>query len=195
MKAANAKETHIDLKKKLDTILDEIRTVYNNTSFDNVDLFIDTVLSSKKIVCVGAGRMGYGIRSFSMRLKHLGLEVHMHGDATVPSIKEGDLLIVASGSGETRTIYALVEIAHYNGAKIALITGNPDSRMGKLADCVVQIRAPSKTKEVEGFKSRQPMTTLNEQCLWIFCDGVVLLMMERLDETHETMWQRHSNLE
>jgi D-arabinose 5-phosphate isomerase GutQ len=39
------------------------------------------------------------------------------------------------------------------------------------------------------------MTTLNEQCLGIFFDAVVLLLMEKMNETHDTMWARHSNLE
>jgi len=43
--------------------------------------------------------------------------------------------------------------------------------------------------------SVQPMTTLNEQCLGIFFDAVVLQMMRQMDETHDTMWARHSNLE
>jgi D-arabinose 5-phosphate isomerase GutQ len=39
------------------------------------------------------------------------------------------------------------------------------------------------------------MTTLNEQSIGIFFDAVVLRLMEELNETHETMWERHSNLE
>jgi D-arabinose 5-phosphate isomerase GutQ len=67
--------------------------------------------------------------------------------------------------------------------------------MGKIADSIVQIKAPSKTKSIEGFASIQPMTTLNEQCLGIFFDALVLDLMEKMKETHDTMWARHSNLE
>jgi hypothetical protein len=48
-----------------------------------------------------------------------------------------------------------------------------------LADTIVQIKAPSKTKPVEGFTSIQPMTTLNEQCLWLFFDAMVLEIMQK----------------
>jgi 6-phospho-3-hexuloisomerase len=119
----------------------------------------------------------------------------MLGDATVPGIGIGDLLIVASGSGETQTIFDLVSIAKNNQTSISLITGNKYSRMGQLADVIVEIKAPSKVKQVEGLVSIQPMTTLNEQSLWLFFDAVVLCLMEKMNESHETMWRRHSNLE
>jgi 6-phospho-3-hexuloisomerase len=113
----------------------------------------------------------------------------------VPGIGEGDLLIVASGSGETQTIFDLVSIASKNKSKIAAITGSPESRIGQLADVIVKITAPSKTKAVDNFISVQPMTTLNEQCLGLFFDAVSLKLMDRMGETHDSMWARHSNLE
>jgi 6-phospho-3-hexuloisomerase len=67
--------------------------------------------------------------------------------------------------------------------------------MGRLAHTVVKISAPSKTKAVEGLVSSQPMTTLNEQCLMLFFDAVVLDLMAKTDQTHDDMWARHSNLE
>jgi 6-phospho-3-hexuloisomerase len=77
---------------------------------------------------------------------------------------------------------------------VALLTANPDSRMGKIADIVVRILAPNKATGSAG-KSDQPMTTLNEQCLQIFFDALVLLLMHEMGETAESMWARHSRLE
>lgn len=178
-----------------DKILEEIKKVFSMSNFDQIEEFGNLIKNTNKIVCVGAGRVGYATRGFAMRLKHMGKDAYMVGDTNVPSIGENDLLIVSSGSGETQTIYDLVAIAHKNGSKIALITGNPDSRMGTLANTIIQIRAPSKTKQIEGFQSIQPMTTLNEQSLGIFFDAFVLKLMEDMNETHDTMWERHSNLE
>jgi 6-phospho-3-hexuloisomerase len=67
--------------------------------------------------------------------------------------------------------------------------------MGQLADIILQLRAPSKTKPVEGFTSIQPMTTLNEQALGLLFDAVVLVLMQKMQESHDSMWARHSNLE
>lgn len=183
------------VKEIANKILKEIEKVFEISDFSNADSMINTIIESNKIVCIGAGRVGFAIRGFAMRLKHLGKDAYMLGDSNVPSISEGDLLIVASGSGETQTIYDLVEIGKKNKSKILLITGNKDSRMAKIADTIVLLRAPSKVKVIEGFSSIQPMTTLNEQSLGIFFDTIVLKLMLKMGETHETMWGRHSNLE
>jgi len=183
------------IKKNIIKILKEITTVFKNIKESDVSNLTKEILKAKKIVVCGAGRVGMATRGFGMRLGHLGLRAYTLGDSTVPAIGKGDLFIVSSGSGETQTIYDLVEIAKKNKARIALITGNPESRMGKLADIIVKIKAPSKTKSIKGFESIQPMTTLNEQCLGIFFDALVLELMKKMNENHETMWDRHSNLE
>lgn len=185
--------------QNIESILEEVRRVLSAVDESQVEALVNRITSinkdTGKIVVCGAGRVGMAIRGFGMRLGHFGYRAFTLGDSTVPGIGEGDLFIVASGSGETQTIFDLVEIAKKNGAFIALVTGNPESRMGKLADIIVQIQAPSKTKAIEGFTSIQPMTTLNEQCLGLFFDAVVLEIMSRTGETHDTMWARHSNLE
>lgn len=183
------------ITEKISAILKEVAEVLSKTDDAQVNELIDAIVNANKIVVCGAGRVGMAIRGFGMRLGHFGLNAFTLGDSVVPSIATGDLLIVASGSGETQTIFDLVSIAKRNNSKIVAITGNPESRIGQLADAVVKIQAPSKTKAVDGFQSIQPMTTLNEQCLGIFFDAVVLKMMERMNETHDTMWARHSNLE
>jgi 6-phospho-3-hexuloisomerase len=183
------------MKSKIEIILQEIKTVLSQIDEKQVEILMDEILKAEKIVVCGAGRVGMAIRGFGMRLGHLGLQAYTLGDSTVPGIGEGDLLIVASGSGETQTIFDLVSIAKRNKSSIVAITGNPESRIGLLADSFVKITAPSKTKAVDNFISVQPMTTLNEQCLGLFFDAVCLKLMERMGETHDTMWARHSNLE
>jgi 6-phospho-3-hexuloisomerase len=139
--------------------------------------------------------VGLASTAFAMRLAHLGLNAFMLGDSNVSAISKGDLLLVSSGSGETQTIYDLVCIAKIHGARVALVTGNPLSRMGLLADVIVNLKSPSKINNTNDFKSRQPMTTLNEQCLWLFFDAVVLELMEKMKIKDEDMKKRHSILE
>jgi 6-phospho-3-hexuloisomerase len=119
----------------------------------------------------------------------------MLGDSTVPRIGNGDLLIVASGSGNTQTIYDIALKANQNGADIALITNNPDSRIGKISSTILIIPNDNNKSTKSKRTSRQPMTSLNEQCLLILLDSIVLDIMEATEETHESMWARHSNLE
>ena len=79
-----------------------------------------------------------------MRLGHMGFKAWMVGDSTVPHIGVGDLLIVAGGSGNTQTVYDIALKAHQNGADIALITNNPNSRIGALCTTIVKMASSYK---------------------------------------------------
>lgn len=147
---------------------------------------VDQILNANNIVVVGAGRMGLMCKAFAMRLNHLGLRGYFLGDSNTPRIGKGDLLIVASSSGETQTIYDLVVIAKRDKAEILLITACPDSRMGEIVPNVVKMPT---------VKSIYPMKTGAEQWLMVFFDTLVLKLMKKLGETSESMWERHTNLE
>lgn len=183
------------INKNIQTILREIDTVFQKIDETQVKQLANYILKANTIVVCGAGRVGMATKAFGQRLAHLGFKAYTVGDSNVPLIGEKDLLLASSGSGETQTIYDLVAKAKENRASVALVTGNPQSRMGKLANTIVQINAPSKTKSVKNFKSVQPMTTLNEQCLWLFYDALVLVLMKKTKQTHSDMWKRHSVLE
>jgi len=183
------------MKNYTEEILGEISSVLKKINQDEIKDLIGLISNSKTIVTCGAGKVGMAIKGFSMRLGHFGYKSFHIGDTTLPSIGEGDLFIVASGSGETQTIYDLTKIAKSNNAIVFAITSNLQSRIGLLSDSSILLNAPSKTKKVDGFTSIQPMTTLNEQCLTILFDSIVLNIMDATGETHDTMWNRHSNLE
>jgi len=183
------------MKNYTEEILGEISSVLKKINQDEIKNLIDLISNSKTIVTCGAGKVGMAIKGFSMRLGHFGYKSFHIGDTTLPSIGEGDLFIIASGSGETQTIYDLTKIAKSNNAIVFAITSNLQSRIGLLSDAFLLLDAPSKTKKVDGFISIQPMTTLNEQCLTILFDSIVLNIMDATGETHDTMWNRHSNLE
>jgi 6-phospho-3-hexuloisomerase len=183
------------IQENIKNIFNELDFVLKNIDQSQCDELINNILWANKIVWVGAWRVWMATKAFIMRLWHLWLSSWFLWDSTVPWIWKWDLLLVASWSWETQTIFDLVEIAKKNGCTIALITWNPDSRMWKLADSIVKITAPSKTKAVDWFQSVQPMTTLNEQCLFLFFDAFTLDLMSKMNKTHDTMRWRHSNLE
>lgn len=182
-------------------VIEEITKTLNNVNQSEINQFeqilIDTKLKRKcKIVGVGAGRVGMAVKGFMMRLGHMGYDSWFIGDTTVPSIASNDILIVGSGSGETKTIVELVKIARKNGCTILCVTGDECSTISSLSNYIIKLDASSATKiGTYGEKSEQPMTTLNEQCMSILFDIIVLDLMQVQNETHETMWARHSNLE
>lgn len=183
------------MKSTINKVIQEIESVLIDIDELQVELFIEKILGSKSIVVGGAGRVGLAGKGFAMRLGHLGLRAFFLGDSTVPKIGGEDLLIILSGSGETQTIFDITNIAKANRCKIIGITSNKTSRIARICDNIIELKTPSKTVSENRVKSFQPMTTLNEQCLQILLDCIVLKIMDKTGEDHNSMWNRHSNLE
>lgn len=182
-------------KDKIKTILGELNAVLVEIKEEEVAVLANNLISSKKIVVIGSGRMGLAAKAFAMRLMHLGKESYTLNDCNLPSIGSGDVLLLCSGSGETQTIYDLALIAKNKGVKLITITGNLDSRMAKFSDFVVQVKAPSKASTAIVKPSIQPMTSLMEQSLFLFFDALVLELMEKMNINSEQMKSKHSVLE
>jgi len=152
--------------------------------------------AAERIFCAGAGRSGLAVRGFAMRLMHLGKTVHVMGDVTTPGVRTSDLLIVASGSGRTASLVAAVEKAKEIGVKVLLLTIDPDSPIGKMADFSVKFPAPSEKVKGGGYAvSIQPLGALFEQSLLIFMDSLIVTIMNRSNQTSSIMFKNHANLE
>ena len=178
-----------------DQVLSEIRSVIGTINEDSVRRFVDAILEANRIVVYGAGRMGMMSAAFGMRLAHLGFQSHVLREPTTPAIGEDDLLILSSGSGETQSVYDVAVLGKKASVRLALITARPDSRIGRLADLIVQFSAQTKLETAVEQGSIQPMATLAEQSLLIFLDVVVLMLMRATHQTSEDLWKRHCNLE
>ena len=177
-------------------VIYEISQVMAKVKEDEVRGFIDLIVNAKTIVTCGAGRMGMMAKAFAMRLSHLDYNAFNLGDSNVPRIGHDDLLVVCSGSGETKTIVELARIAKYHEAKIGLITSRKMSSIEKLSDRKVVLPSCSKVIDDDGAVTTiQPMTSLTEQCSLIFLDAIVLMMIELCDHSAEKMKHNHSILE
>ena len=183
------------VKPRTRLILKEIKQVLDHVDEKQAIDFINVILSARRIVVCGAGRVGIATSAFGMRLSQLGLSAFSIGDSNVPSIGKRDVLLTASGSGETQTIIDITSRAKQNEVKIALITASPKSKLAQMADCILILNSPTKYSDHKSIETKQPMTALNEQCLWIFYDSLVLELMEIMGETSQSMWARHSTLE
>lgn len=155
----------------------------------------ERILASRKIFVAGAGRSGLMARAFSMRLMHLGLESFVIGETASPGFGPQDLLIAGSGSGETKTLIAIMEKAKSLGGTAAVVTINPDSTLGRLADLVVKLPGATKDKTADAETTIQPMGSLYEQTLLLFFDAIILRMMEKRGLNSAAMYGNHANLE
>ncbi len=180
---------------KVAMVLAELEGVFASTDYDGEKGFLEEVLAARQIVCVGAGRVGLVLASFAKRLRHLGKEAFWIEDQTIPRMGKGDLMVVGSGSGETRSIVGLAEIAISNDLRIALLTATRDSSLTKMAHAHVTLNCPSKNSDSSLVDSMQPMTTLFEQSSQIYLDAIVLELMSVMSLTSDQMGQRHNVIE
>ena len=180
----------------LKKILEELTRNAEQIRQEELEGFADQIQKAKRVFVAGAGRSGFVARAFSNRLMHLGLTVYFVGEPTTPAIQEGDLLVIASGSGETGSLKVMAQKAKKQGAALATITIFPQATIGSLADAVITVPGSTPKSELaDTAVSVQPMGNAFEQLLWLICDTVVIILMKRFGRTEEEMFALHANLE
>jgi 6-phospho-3-hexuloisomerase len=184
----------------------KIREIANTISDEDAEKFIQELLNAKRIYVIGAGRSGLVAKAFAMRLMHLGLHAYVVGETITPALNKGDVMVIFSGSGRTKTVADLAETARDIGGRICLITSNADSRIGKIADCIVIIEhhrdavaddaAEFEIRQMMGdHKSFAPLGTLFETASMVFADAVISRMMEITQVDESALKNRHTNIE
>jgi 6-phospho-3-hexuloisomerase len=175
-------------------IADEIRAAIEEVSEADLNALVEAIAAAGKTFVYGAGRSGFMMQALAMRLGHLGLHAWVVGETTTPAIGPGDLLIIGSGSGQTKTTLAIVEAACSRGAKTACLTAHADSPIAQFSDLVVLIPSPVTKVDVDR-PSQQPPGSLFEQCLLVLGDGIVMRLVARLGTNEDEMRARHTKLE
>ena len=176
----------------------------------NAGRFLEEILSAKRIYLAGAGRSGLVARAFAQRLMHLGFESYVIGETITPAFGPEDVLVAFSGSGETRSVVDACETAREIGGKICLVTSTADSRIGRMADCIVEI-GNNRLKDADipqDFEIRQltgqyrsvsgsfaPLGTLFETAALVFSDAIVSALMEVRHCTVEEIKSRLANVQ
>lgn len=183
--------------QNLQAILEELCADAKQISGDAVDALGEAIVRAKRVFVAGAGRSGFAARAFSNRLMHLGYQVWFVGEPTTPSIQQGDLLIIGSGSGETASLVTMAQKAHKQGTEIATLTIYPDHTIGKLASTVICIPGITAKSDDAATKAAtvQPTGSSFEQLSWLIYDSVVIALKEKTAQTDAQMFSRHANLE
>ncbi|MCM3782748.1 6-phospho-3-hexuloisomerase [Neobacillus mesonae] len=175
-------------------IMSELERVISALDEKDIAHAASLIEHSNQVFVAGAGRSGLMGKGFAMRLSHLGVRTYVVGETTTPGIGSNDLLILCTGSGETKSLISMAEKAKSLGAKVLVLTIKTESSAAKLADGIIHIQAQA--KEEQGMQqSLQPMGSLFEQALLITLDSLVLTLMRKLNVSPESMFSRHANLE
>ena len=88
-------------KNKANLVISEIQKSLFNVPDTQTKKLINEILKAKKVFLVAVGRVNLSLQCFGKRLSHLGIEVELVGSLTEKPATKKDLLLVASGSGES----------------------------------------------------------------------------------------------
>lgn len=188
----------------MNLIADHIKKVASGLDKGSVMSLVKGIMGSQRIFLMGAGRSGLAAKAFAMRLMHMGFNVYVVGETTTPAVQPDDLVIAVSGSGETPSIASLGTIAKKIGSKLAVITSNMASTLGKISDIVVIV--PGRTKEdisyedyherrMTGYPQLAPLGTIFEITALVFLDAVISELMVRTGADEAELKKRHTVFE
>lgn len=179
----------------LETIIQELQGSTNEVSIVESEQLVDAILSARKVFVAGAGRSGFMGKSFVMRMMHMGIDAYAVGETVTANLEQGDLLIVGTGSGETKTLIPIVEKAKSLGGTVAAVTLSRKSTIAELADLTVILPGAPKNREEGQYDTIQPMGSLFEQTSLLFYDAIILRFMEKKGLDSKQMYGKHANLE
>lgn len=176
-----------------------LRTLQANTATElflaiateEIEALADAIIAAQRIFVAGFGRAGNVVRILGMNCAQMGKIVFSVGDNNTPAIKAGDLLIIGSRSGSTKTMQIICTQAKEHGATIALISSDAASPIGKMAALNVVI--PRIAVEAELPLLTKGLTYY--QAAFILGDYMEEIIMRRLGLTYEDVMANHNNLE
>ena len=166
-----------------------------------IDRVLDEILHAKRIFVLGMGHSGLIGRVLAMKLAHLGFSSHVVGDVTTPSLKEGDLLVVVSQSGETSTILTLARKARGLRGKVVGITCSPGSSLDELANASLIVAAKDEEGEFPVFsllgdeKHKNTSGALFGMNIFALFYGIVCELAARRGQSPKRIDSRQANIE
>ncbi|GAB2294046.1 hypothetical protein Dimus_028262 [Dionaea muscipula] len=193
-------------------ICNQIATVFTVTTATSpppltilVKEISSTAAENGSIFVYGVGREGLMLKGLCMRLGHLGLSAHCVFDMTTPPIGPRDLLIASAGPGGFSTVDAICGVARSNGARVLLLTAQPESGSSvKHATVVAHVPAQTMADDhhqdedrlgdsdgdgghLERSRPLLPMGSLYEGALYVLFEMVVFVLGGVLAQTPEAV--------
>lgn len=183
-----------EIQKILDTEAQAIRNIPVNDSFDRAIELIYHAVHEKggKLVASGMGKAGQIALNIATTFSSTGTPavfLHpsdaQHGDLGV--LSGNDILLLISNSGKTREILELYELSRglINQIPVIVITGNPDSPLGKIADVTIHTGGPAEVCPL-GLTPTTSTTVMT-----VIGDVLVVMLMKKINFTTSDYAKRH----
>ncbi|WP_430789945.1 6-phospho-3-hexuloisomerase [Virgibacillus flavescens] len=185
------------MKKIIHTIAEEVAQVLSQTDEKEVIQLSEEIQSAKRVFIAGTGRSGLIGKVFAMRLMQSGYPVFVVGETVTPSIQSDDLLLLISGSGNTASLAQFGRKAKEIQAKLALVTTNKDSEIGRISDCLVTIPAATKKREKHEPDTIQPLGSQFDQSAHLVLDALMVYLLQNSSnqQSNADLNNVHANLE
>jgi 6-phospho 3-hexuloisomerase len=168
-------------------IVRRIDAVMEKTDWDRFVALGKLLPQAQRTFVTGAGRSGLVARSFGMRLMHAGLPAFIPGETITPAAQKGDLLVAISCTGNTGITDYIARRARELGAKVVVITADPDSPLAKEADEVLFLPVEARNIVLRA--------AVFEHAASLCLDAVFNVLADRLKLDVESYRARHANLE
>lgn len=213
----------MDTKQILTQAGNHVAEVLSKIDPAQVDALAKAIAKANRVFVSGWGRAGNVAGILGMDMSQIGKVVFRVGDNNTPSIHEGDILLVVSGSGNTKTISIIAKEAKDFGATVGLISTSEQSIIGEIADYNIVLphietpmskimkdkRPPRdpKFKSTAGTRETYDLTAeereaitldqmeLTYQAAFILNEVLQQKVMEELGETFEAVHYYHNSLE
>jgi 6-phospho-3-hexuloisomerase len=177
------------------TITGEVQSVLDHIDSEETNRLIAEIRSARKVFIFAVGRVFLVLQCLGKRLGHLGIDCQVVGSTTEKPITPQDLLLIASGSGESKLPAEIARIAKAKGARLGIITSARASTIKALSDFAVHLPCPTKNDPAAGVRSIQTMSTLFDQALHVYGDIVAMMIQQAEGLRDEELWESHANLE
>jgi arabinose-5-phosphate isomerase len=166
-----AKEVILAEAKALELVADQLGESFSET----VQLLAEC---NGTVIVSGVGTTGTVARRLAHLLCNVGcpaLFLHagdsLHGSSG--AVKNNDLLVLLSKTGETQETCQLAEIVHQRGTPIITLTAEPDSSIARLSQVVVSIKTPPEVDPYNGL-----MAVGSSLAMESVCDALVFCVIE-----------------
>lgn len=138
-------------------------------------MILDSEAKGGRLHITGIGKPSYVAQYGASLISSTGTPTYyLHGTEAVHGscgqLREGDVVIYISNSGETVELKATAIAARNNGAKLIAVTGNPESFLAKYAD----IHICAHVDNEGGPLNRAPRTSIIAETLVIQALSVIL---------------------
>lgn len=189
------------IRKVMEEMASNAIEISKSLSDKNTEIVEGLLLNAGKIHSIGVGHSGLIGKVFAMKLMQLGFASYVVGDVTTPGLREGDVVVAISQSGETTSVVALSKKAKKLGAKVIAITAFAQSSLGGIADHTVKIEAKAPNKKFPTLSALGDEEHANLSGalfgvnVFLFFYGLICDLVVRTKQTPSEIDSRHANVE